>query len=80
MAVGGGGGAEAMAAAHDSHYRLYVGHTVLQCTLHPQKAGCEPLLMDMQPIPKEGAVEVHTVFEELLLFEAVSEYELAYRA
>lgn len=36
--------------------------------------------MGVQPVPKEGAVEVREVFEELLLFEAVSECQLAYRA
>lgn len=36
--------------------------------------------MGVLVVSEEGAVEVRAVFEELLLFEAVSECELAYRA
>mmetsp|Transcript_14892 Transcript_14892/g.27087 ORF Transcript_14892/g.27087 Transcript_14892/m.27087 type:complete len:158 (+) Transcript_14892:382-855(+) len=80
VAVGGGGGAEAVAEARGSHYRLAVGGAVLPGASHPQEAGGESASVGVQPVPKEGAVEVREVFEELLLLEAVSECELAYRA
>jgi len=36
--------------------------------------------MGVQPVQEEGALEVREVLEELLLFEAVSKRQLAYRA
>lgn len=67
-----------MASALCSRIRQSVGGTILSGTTDAQKTGREQETVGMQSVPQKSAVEVRAVFEELLLFEAMSECELAY--
>ena len=57
-----------------------VGGALLSGTTHFEKARGESTTVGVQFVPTEGALEMRAVFKELLLFETMSECELAHRS